>query len=57
MIAVDTSALMAVLLGEPEGDACTEFLEGDEDYFCLPALWQRLSELRVEGMSVRKWSA
>ncbi len=31
MIAVDTSALMAVLLGEPEGDACTEFLEGDEN--------------------------
>ena len=31
MIAVDTSALMAVLLGEPEGDACTELLEGDED--------------------------
>lgn len=31
MIAVDTSALMEVLLGGPEADACTELLEGDED--------------------------
>lgn len=27
MIAVDTSALMALLLGEPEADACAEALE------------------------------
>ncbi len=29
MIAVDTSALMAVLLSEPEGDACAAILEGE----------------------------
>lgn len=28
MIAVDTSALMALLLGEPEADACAAVLEG-----------------------------
>ena len=27
MIAVDTSALMAILLGEPEADACAKALE------------------------------
>ena len=29
MIAVDTSALMAVLLSEPEADACAAILEGE----------------------------
>jgi len=31
VIAVDTSALMAVLLGEPEAQACMAALEADED--------------------------
>lgn len=30
MIAVDTSALMAILLGEPEAEACAEALETDD---------------------------
>ncbi len=30
MIVVDTSALMAVLLNEPEADACTAILEAEE---------------------------
>jgi ribonuclease VapC len=29
MIAVDTSALMAILLSEPEADACAAILEGE----------------------------
>jgi ribonuclease VapC len=29
MIAVDTSALMAIVLGEPEADACIAALEGE----------------------------
>lgn len=31
MIAVDTSALMAILLGEPEADACIAVLEAEEN--------------------------
>ncbi|HEY7296589.1 MAG TPA: type II toxin-antitoxin system VapC family toxin [Xanthobacteraceae bacterium] len=31
MIAVDTSALMAIILGEPEADACIEALESEAD--------------------------
>ncbi|MGE4218163.1 MAG: type II toxin-antitoxin system VapC family toxin [Alphaproteobacteria bacterium] len=31
MIAVDTSALMAILLGEPEADACIAALEAEDD--------------------------
>ena len=31
MIAVDTSALMAIVLNEPEADACITVLETDED--------------------------
>lgn len=31
MIAVDTSALMAILLGEPEADACIAALEAEEN--------------------------
>lgn len=31
MIAVDTSALMAILLGEPEAEACVEALVGEDD--------------------------
>ena len=31
MIAVDTSALMAVALGEPEGDACMDVLEAETE--------------------------
>ena len=31
MIAVDTSALMAILLGEPEADRCVAALERDPD--------------------------
>lgn len=31
MIAVDTSAIMAILLGEPEGDACIDALEREDD--------------------------
>lgn len=31
MIAVDTSALMAIVLGEPEADACITALEAKED--------------------------
>lgn len=30
MIAVDTSALMAILLDEPEADACAAILEGED---------------------------
>jgi ribonuclease VapC len=31
MIAVDTSALMAIILGEPEGDACIAALMAQDD--------------------------
>jgi ribonuclease VapC len=31
MIAVDTSALMAIVLNEPEADACIAALEADDD--------------------------
>jgi len=31
MIAVDTSALMAIVLNEPEADACVAVLEAEED--------------------------
>ncbi len=31
MIAVDTSALMAILLGEPEADACIAILEAEDN--------------------------
>lgn len=31
MIAVDTSALMAIVLNEPEADACTAALEGEDE--------------------------
>ncbi|WP_109122724.1 type II toxin-antitoxin system VapC family toxin [Azospirillum sp. TSO22-1] len=31
MIAVDTSALMAILLNDPEADACVAVLEAEED--------------------------
>jgi ribonuclease VapC len=31
MIAVDTSALMAIVLGEAEGDACIKVLEAETD--------------------------
>lgn len=31
MIAVDTSALMAIVLNEPSADACMAALEGDDD--------------------------
>jgi ribonuclease VapC len=31
MIAVDTSALMAIVLNEPEADACVAALEADDD--------------------------
>lgn len=30
MIAVDTSALMAIVLNEPEADACIAALEGED---------------------------
>ncbi len=30
MIAVDTSAIMAILLGEPEADACVAMIEAEE---------------------------
>ena len=30
MIAVDTSALMAIILGEPTSDACIQALEGED---------------------------
>jgi ribonuclease VapC len=33
MIAVDTSALMAIVLGEPEGDLCIRALEAENDLF------------------------
>jgi ribonuclease VapC len=36
MIAVDTSALMAILLDEPEADACEAFL-GEEDRLLISA--------------------
>ncbi|MEF3366262.1 type II toxin-antitoxin system VapC family toxin [Methylocystis sp. 9N] len=31
MIAVDTSALMAIVLGEPDADACVSVLEAEDD--------------------------
>lgn len=31
MIAVDTSALMAIVLNEPEGDACSAALEAEDE--------------------------
>ena len=31
MIAVDTPALMAIILGEPEADACIAALEAEDD--------------------------
>lgn len=31
MIAVDTSALMAIVLGEAEADACIEALQAEDD--------------------------
>ena len=31
MIAIDTSALMAIVLNEPEADACVAALEGEEN--------------------------
>lgn len=31
MIAIDTSALMAIVLGEPEADACAAALEAEDD--------------------------
>lgn len=31
MIAVDTSALMAIVLNEPEADACVAALENEDD--------------------------
>jgi ribonuclease VapC len=31
MIAVDTSALMAIVLGEPEADACMDILEAEAE--------------------------
>ena len=31
MITVDTSALMAIVLGEPEADACIEALQADDE--------------------------
>lgn len=31
MIAVDTSALMAIVLGEPEADACIEALQAEDE--------------------------
>lgn len=31
MMAVDTSALMAILLGEPEAEACIAALEGEDE--------------------------
>lgn len=31
MIAIDTSAIMAILLGEPEGDACIHAIEREDN--------------------------
>jgi ribonuclease VapC len=38
MIAVDTSALMAILLGEPEADACIAVLEAETDVLISAAV-------------------
>lgn len=38
MIAVDTSALMAILLGEPESDACIAVLEAEDDVLISAAI-------------------
>ena len=36
MMAVDTSALMAILLDEPQSDACIAALEAESDIFVSP---------------------
>ena len=38
MIVVDTSALMAILLGEPESDACIAVLEAESDVLISAAV-------------------
>jgi len=38
MIVVDTSALMAILLGEPEADACVAVLEAETDVLISAAV-------------------
>ncbi len=41
MIAVDTSALMAIVLGEAEADACIDVLGTEAKVVIRPSRWRR----------------
>lgn len=53
MIAVDTSALMAIVRGEAEADACIKVLEVETDVLVSAGTAAEAPSLRPDGMSVR----
>jgi ribonuclease VapC len=57
MIAVDTSAPMAIVLGEPEADSCIGALEAEGDLLIFAGTVQNLSSSLPGGTSERRWRA
>lgn len=57
MIAVDTSALMAIVLNELEADACIDVLEVEDDLVTSAATVAEHASSRRGGMSATKWHA
>ena len=53
MIAVDTSALMAIVLGEPGANACIEVLEAETDVLVSAGTWLKPSSLPAAGVSAK----
>lgn len=54
MIAVDTSALMAVILGEPEADACQTIMEQQETLLiAAPTVTEALIVAAGRGMTAQ----
>ena len=54
VIAVDTSALMAIVLGEPDAGACIAALEDEDEILISPARSPRRRSCRRAATSTRK---
>ena len=55
MIAVDTSALMAIVLGEPEGEACMIAIEEAEQLLISAGTGAGALIVEEAGGSVTRW--
>ena len=55
MIAVDTSALMAIVLGQAEADACIKVLKAETEVLVSAGTVAEALILPPSGTSARKW--